>query len=111
MEHYLLSMNYEMTKLQDVIFESQDEFLLCKYHTCPSTVFRLHLQGKGRNIFSLRRVNYYFWLNLNVTFIIWTFFLKKIVSVGLVSPGKKLLEHEASHSPHPVPSFGMEAVL
>jgi len=58
MEHYLSSMNYEMTKLQDVIFESQDEFLLCKYHTYPSIVFRLHLEGKGRNIFCLLRVNY-----------------------------------------------------
>ena len=60
MVHYLSSMNYEMTKLQDVIFESQDEFLLCKYHTCPSIVFRLYLQGKGRNIFSSLRANYYF---------------------------------------------------
>jgi predicted nucleic acid-binding Zn finger protein len=73
-EHYLSFMNCEMTKLWDVIFESQEEFLLCKYHTCPSIVFRLHLQGKDRNIFSLLRVNYYFWLNFSVTFIIQTFF-------------------------------------
>ena len=57
MEHYLSSMNYAMTKLQDVIFESQDEFLLCKYHTLPSIVFRLNVQINGRNICCLLRGN------------------------------------------------------
>ena len=89
MQHYSLSMNYEMTKLQDVIFENQDEFLLCIYHTCPSIVFRLHLQGKGRNIFSLLRVNYYFWLNFSVTFIIWTLFFFLIGEYWVSFPREK----------------------